>query len=245
MIGVRFGSKTSEDLQIRCSCWCSRFMSGTRMDLLYLTVFIYDICRQVAQMISIGPVGDRYHRWPDGGAGNCRRLPVVVAMVLVVILPFFKRKRVCQTFHFTTGWRTSGISIIEAMRRKPIDREKNMVHAAGMFLLALMVFIMFNDVRKIIIKCCLRSGMQSEIKNKEKRKLMSRKDTKLFILVTGWSTEIHLIQSVLIQKQKDIKSNGSSTILSLEKAGCDIIRVAVPTMKAAEALKDIKKIHIR
>ena len=39
--------------------------------------------------------------------------------------------------------------IIEAIRRKPIDREKEgMVHAAGMFLLlALMVFIMFNDVR--------------------------------------------------------------------------------------------------
>lgn len=42
--------------------------------------------------------------------------------------------------------------IIEAIRRKPIDREKEgMVHAAGMFLLlALMVFIMFNDVRKLL-----------------------------------------------------------------------------------------------
>ena len=42
--------------------------------------------------------------------------------------------------------------IIEAIRRKPIDREKEgRVHAAGMFLLlALMVFIMFNDVRKLL-----------------------------------------------------------------------------------------------
>ena len=42
--------------------------------------------------------------------------------------------------------------IIEAIRRKPIDREKEgMVHATGMFLLlALMVFIMFNDVRKLL-----------------------------------------------------------------------------------------------
>ena len=42
--------------------------------------------------------------------------------------------------------------IIEAIRRKPIDREKEgMVHAAGMiFLLVLMVFILFNDVRKLL-----------------------------------------------------------------------------------------------
>lgn len=34
-------------------------------------------------------------------------------------------------------------------------------------------------------------------------------------------------------------------ILELEAAGCDIIRCAVPTMEAAQALKEIKKqIHI-
>ena len=34
-------------------------------------------------------------------------------------------------------------------------------------------------------------------------------------------------------------------ILRLEKAGCDIIRVAVPTMEAAESISKIKKrIHI-
>lgn len=41
--------------------------------------------------------------------------------------------------------------IIEAVRGKPIDREKEgMVHMAGMMLLmALMVFVLFNDVRKL------------------------------------------------------------------------------------------------
>ena len=42
--------------------------------------------------------------------------------------------------------------IIEAIRKKPVDREKEgMVHTAGMlFLLVLMVFILFNDVRKLL-----------------------------------------------------------------------------------------------
>ena len=42
--------------------------------------------------------------------------------------------------------------IIEAIRRKPIDREKEgMIHAVGMIvLLVLMVFILFNDVRKLL-----------------------------------------------------------------------------------------------
>lgn len=42
--------------------------------------------------------------------------------------------------------------IIEAIRRKPIDREKEgTIHAAGMIvLLVLMVFILFNDVRKLL-----------------------------------------------------------------------------------------------
>ena len=41
--------------------------------------------------------------------------------------------------------------IIEALRGKPIDKEKEgMVHMAGMMLLlALMVLILFNDVRKL------------------------------------------------------------------------------------------------
>lgn len=53
-----------------------------------------------------------------------------------------------------------------------------------------------------------------------------------------------LIQSMCNTKTEDVKSTVAQ-ILELEKAGCDIIRVAVPTMEAAMALKEIKKaIHI-
>ena len=47
-------------------------------------------------------------------------------------------------------------------------------------------------------------------------------------------------------KYKDRGCGGDSCqILALEAAGCDIIRCAVPTMEAAEALTEIKKrIHI-
>lgn len=52
------------------------------------------------------------------------------------------------------------------------------------------------------------------------------------------------IQSMCNTKTEDVKSTVSQ-ILALEEAGCDIIRVAVPTMEAAEAIKEIKKqIHI-
>jgi regulator of sigma E protease len=42
--------------------------------------------------------------------------------------------------------------IIEALRGKPIDKKKEgYVHIAGfLFLILLMVFVMFNDIRKII-----------------------------------------------------------------------------------------------
>lgn len=52
------------------------------------------------------------------------------------------------------------------------------------------------------------------------------------------------IQSMANTKTSDI--NGTiNQIISLEKAGCDIIRCAVPDMEAAKALKEIKKsIHI-
>lgn len=53
-----------------------------------------------------------------------------------------------------------------------------------------------------------------------------------------------LIQSMCNTKTEDIKAT-TAQILELEAAGCDIIRVAVPTMEAAEALKEIKPgIHI-
>ena len=52
------------------------------------------------------------------------------------------------------------------------------------------------------------------------------------------------IQSMCNTKTEDVKSTVAQ-ILALEEGGCDIIRVAVPTMEAAEAIKDIKKqIHI-
>ena len=53
-----------------------------------------------------------------------------------------------------------------------------------------------------------------------------------------------LIQSMCNTKTEDVKATVAQ-ILEMEKAGCDIIRVAVPTMEAAMALKEIKKaIHI-
>ncbi|MEF9955271.1 MAG: flavodoxin-dependent (E)-4-hydroxy-3-methylbut-2-enyl-diphosphate synthase [Clostridium sp.] len=53
-----------------------------------------------------------------------------------------------------------------------------------------------------------------------------------------------LIQSMCNTPTEDAKAT-IAQILELERAGCDIIRVAVPTMEAAMALKEIKKaIHI-
>ena len=63
--------------------------------------------------------------------------------------------------------------IIEAVRGKPIDKEKEgMVHMAGMMvLLALMVLILFNDVRKLFLTAL------SYIQKREV--YMTRKDTKV------------------------------------------------------------------
>ncbi len=53
-----------------------------------------------------------------------------------------------------------------------------------------------------------------------------------------------LIQSMCNTKTEDVKATVAQ-ILKLEAAGCDIIRVAVPTMEAAAAIRQIKKqIHI-
>lgn len=53
-----------------------------------------------------------------------------------------------------------------------------------------------------------------------------------------------LIQSMCNTKTEDVESTVAQ-ILRLEQAGCDIIRVAVPDMAAAAAIKEIKKqIHI-
>lgn len=53
-----------------------------------------------------------------------------------------------------------------------------------------------------------------------------------------------LIQSMCNTKTEDVEATFNQ-ILKLEAAGCEIIRVAVPTMEAAKALSQIKeKIHI-
>ncbi len=75
---------------------------------------------------------------------------------------------------------------------------------------------------------------------------MSRKATRTVRIgdqVIGGGNPI-LIQSMCNTKTEDITGTVEQ-ILELEKAGCQIIRVAVPTMKAAQSLKEIKKqIHI-
>lgn len=53
-----------------------------------------------------------------------------------------------------------------------------------------------------------------------------------------------LIQSMTNTKTEDVEATVAQ-ILGLEKAGCEIIRCTVPTLEAAQALKEIKKqIHI-
>ena len=53
-----------------------------------------------------------------------------------------------------------------------------------------------------------------------------------------------LIQSMTNTKTEDVSATVKQ-ILALEAAGCEIIRCAVPTMEAAQAIKEIKKqIHI-
>lgn len=74
----------------------------------------------------------------------------------------------------------------------------------------------------------------------------SRKQTKEIHIgnqVIGGGNPI-LIQSMCNTKTEDVEATVAQ-ILELEQAGCDIVRVAVPTMEAAAALKPIKRrIHI-
>ena len=75
---------------------------------------------------------------------------------------------------------------------------------------------------------------------------MSRNDTKVIHIgnrVIGGGNPI-LIQSMCNTKTENVEATVKQ-ILELEQAGCDIIRVAVPTKEAAEAIREIKKqIHI-
>ena len=75
---------------------------------------------------------------------------------------------------------------------------------------------------------------------------MGREESKIARIgdrVIGGGNPI-LIQSMCNTKTEDVKATVEQ-ILELEKAGCDIIRVAVPTKEAAEGLGQIKRqIHI-
>ena len=75
---------------------------------------------------------------------------------------------------------------------------------------------------------------------------MTRNDTRVVRIgdrVIGGGNPV-LIQSMCNTKTEDVTATVAQ-ILKLEQAGCDIIRVAVPTLEAAAALKEIKKqIHI-
>ena len=75
---------------------------------------------------------------------------------------------------------------------------------------------------------------------------MKRNETKVIQIGTvkiGGGNPV-AIQSMTNTKTEDVAATVAQ-ILTLEKAGCEIIRCAVPTMEAAQALKKIKKqIHI-
>ena len=75
---------------------------------------------------------------------------------------------------------------------------------------------------------------------------MTRKDTKVINIggrKIGGGNPV-AIQSMTNTKTEDVESTVAQ-ILALEKAGCEIIRCAVPNMEAAQALQEIKKqIHI-
>lgn len=57
--------------------------------------------------------------------------------------------------------------------------------------------------------------------------------------VTIGGTNPIAIQSMTNTKTEDVKATVSQ-ILQLEKAGCEIIRCAIPTMEAAKSLEEIK-----
>ena len=71
---------------------------------------------------------------------------------------------------------------------------------------------------------------------------MHRDNTKVIKIgnkVIGGGNPI-LIQSMTNTKTEDVEATVAQ-IKELEKEGCDIIRVAVPTMEAAEAIAKINK----
>lgn len=70
-----------------------------------------------------------------------------------------------------------------------------------------------------------------------------RKEIQIGNVTIGGGNKV-AIQSMTNTKTEDVEATVAQ-ILALEKAGCEIIRCAVPTMEAAQALRSIKKqIHI-
>ena len=82
-------------------------------------------------------------------------------------------------------------------------------------------------------------------RDKEGRKGMFREKTKeiqIGNVTIGGGNKV-AIQSMTNTKTEDVEATVAQ-ILALEKAGCEIIRCAVPTMEAAQALGIKKQIHI-
>jgi len=75
---------------------------------------------------------------------------------------------------------------------------------------------------------------------------MERKQTKVVRIGNHRIGGIHpiAVQSMTNSKTEDVEATAAQ-ILELERAGCEIVRAAVPTYKAADALREIKRrIHI-
>ena len=78
------------------------------------------------------------------------------------------------------------------------------------------------------------------------KRIKNRKKTRIInvggVQIGGQNKVV--IQSMTNTKTKDV-DNTVKQILALEKVGCEIVRVACPTIDDAKAIKDIKKrIHI-
>ena len=68
------------------------------------------------------------------------------------------------------------------------------------------------------------------------------KEIKVGGLAMGGQNPIR-IQSMCNTKTEDVEKTVNQ-IHELERAGCEIIRVAVPTMEAAKSLKEIGRAHV-
>jgi len=101
--------------------------------------------------------------------------------------------------------------------------------------------IKFQNIREI-----RKKGVYDYLSNHTRRNMVERNETrKIFVgnVQIGGQNKV-VIQSMTNTKTKDINATVNQ-ILQLEKAGCEIIRVACLDLEDAKAIKDIKKkIHI-